>query len=121
MAASAIEGANSGTLIGATSDGMSTVANGMADVWYSFTSANAGTLRVHSCGSFTLSGVDTALSIHSAVPGSIPNELAANADYPPGAPNLPAACSGAAQSVDALIESPKLLKATVTAPKSETT
>ena len=38
------------------------------------------------------------------MPGSIPNELAANADYPPGAPDLPAACSGAAQSVDELID-----------------
>jgi len=106
MAAAVSSGSTFGTLAGADAEGVgvSTIADGQPDVWYSYTPASSGILRIHTCGSFTLSGVDTALSVHSAVPGTIGNQLAANDNYPAMTTDLPAACSSSAQAVDSLVD-----------------
>ena len=53
--------------------GMSDTTN---DVWYRYTAAADGVLRVNTCGS----AYDTVLSIHSGCPGSAANQLACNDD-----------------------------------------
>ncbi len=72
------EGQTIGTTIGATNDGSASCASsGTApDVWYRYTAASDFTLTLDLCGS----SYDTALSIHSACPGSVENELACNDD-----------------------------------------
>src|SRR5262249_26390241 len=53
--------------------GMSDTTN---DVWYQYTAAADGVLRVNTCGS----SYDTVLSIHSGCPGTAANQFACNDD-----------------------------------------
>ncbi|MEM6638285.1 MAG: thrombospondin type 3 repeat-containing protein [Pseudomonadota bacterium] len=77
------ESAN-GTLVGATQDGSTSgTAASQKDVWYRFVTPGPGTLRVNSCGSQNLDGLDTVLSLH-ANDGSVgtgANQIALNDDW----------------------------------------
>ncbi len=68
----------SGTTTGATTDGAADCGSSLAspDVWYTMTPSCPGLLRLDTCGS----SYDTVLSVHSACPGTIANELACNDD-----------------------------------------
>jgi hypothetical protein len=91
-------GTHTGTLFGATNDGASDCGNAGAspDVWYLFTAPDDGELRVSTCGTNDLPGidlgVDTVLSLHAA--GSPDANIAGqcNDDWPGSAD--PVACSG---------------------------
>jgi len=90
------EGATAGTLDNATNDGSSTGGQpGQPDVWYTYTPPYTYAFPINTCGSNDLPGedmgVDTVLSIHSAGPGTIANQLVANDDWPDG--NDPTACT----------------------------
>jgi hypothetical protein len=92
-----VDGDYDGTLSVATLDGGSTCGGEITDVWYRFTTTDAGTLRVDTCGTNDIggtdSGVDTVLSLHSDCPGpSGNNELSCNDDWPASADGL--ACDG---------------------------
>lgn len=86
-------GTFAGTLVGATNDGANTVGNpNQPDVWYDFTPGVAGVLRVNTCGTMSLSGLDTTLSVHSydGTVGTTANQLQANDDFVSGSdPNAP--------------------------------
>jgi serine protease AprX len=90
------EGAAAGMLANATNDGSSTGGQpGQPDVWYTLTTAVDWAFSINTCGSNDLpgedQGVDTVLSIHSAGPGTIANQLEANDNWPDG--NDPTACT----------------------------
>lgn len=61
-----------GSLVGATTDGSSSLGGG-ADAWYKYTAAGAETLELAACGADS----ETILSVHSAGPGVPGNEMAA--------------------------------------------
>ena len=67
-----------GDTITATNDGVADcgISDTSPDVWYEFTAAEDGVLTVASCGS----DYDTVLSLHSACPGTIANQLVCNDD-----------------------------------------
>jgi hypothetical protein len=70
----------SGSQVNCNTDGLSSCSNGgFRDVWYSFTPAITGIYRLSTCGS----GGDTILSVHSACPGTVQNQLACNDDNGP--------------------------------------
>lgn len=71
-------GSVNGSTSGMTNDGSANCGNSSntADVWYAYTATCTGTLSVNTCGS----GYDTVLSVHSACPGTIGNQLACNDD-----------------------------------------
>jgi lysyl endopeptidase len=50
-AIAAVEGNNSGTNVGATTDGSATCGTGNMDVWWSFTPSTTGAVQFESCGS----------------------------------------------------------------------
>jgi len=79
----------SGTLLGATADGLSSCGGGgLLDVWYVFTAPGPGTLEVDTCGTNdtggTDAGMDSVVSIHSAEPGTPDNEFVCNDDWTSG-------------------------------------
>jgi hypothetical protein len=95
------QGETGGTLGGATSDGSASVGTpGQPDVWFRFTPPADGLLRVNTCGSHDLGGIDggpdTVVSVHSGAPGTVANEIAANDDWPSGDA---VACAGIDQGV----------------------
>ncbi len=61
---------------------------GMPDVWFEYTAAQNGTLKVNTCGTHDLggedNGMDSVLSIHTACPGTVNNEIACNDDAKDG-------------------------------------
>ncbi|HEX2837856.1 MAG TPA: hypothetical protein VHN77_06990 [Phycisphaerales bacterium] len=67
----------------ASNDGNTTcgASTGNRDLWYRFDAICSGTLTVHTDGSNTLSGIDTVLSAHSAVPGTPGNTITCNDDF----------------------------------------
>ncbi|MFO0832762.1 MAG: hypothetical protein U0637_13100 [Phycisphaerales bacterium] len=77
----------------ATNDGSSTCGSSGTnrDLWYVFTAPCDGTFGVTTAGSAVLSGIDTVLSVHSAIPGTPANTIACNDDnpYPDSAITLP--------------------------------
>jgi len=75
-------GTVTGDLAGATQDGGDNLCScsDEPDVWYSFTSPEAGTLIVDTCGSEALSSLNTILSVHSGCPGTPLNLLACDND-----------------------------------------
>ena len=77
-AVAVMEGAYNGTTVGATNDGSASCGNSATspDAWYRFTAPQDGVLNVETC----VAGYDTVLSIHSACPGTIDNQLACNDD-----------------------------------------
>jgi hypothetical protein len=74
----AVPGTASGCMGGASNDGEANCgASGTsADVWYTFTAAQTGWVRVTTCGS----SFDTVLSVHSGCPGTAANEVGCNDD-----------------------------------------
>ncbi len=82
-----------GTLAGASNDGNASCGgsttgefNAEVDVWYFYTAAQEGLLKVSTCGSHDFGGIDagmdTVLSAHSECQGMWSNELACNDDWP---------------------------------------
>jgi hypothetical protein len=77
-----------GTVLHASNDGASScgITAGNEDVWYKYTAACPGTLTVDTCGTSDFPkidhGMDTVISLHSACPGTVANELACNDDAP---------------------------------------
>lgn len=65
-----------GTTVNATNDGSTSCgsSNASPDVWYRFSTGNAGLVTIETCGS----GLDTVLSVHSACGGTAANTLACN-------------------------------------------
>ncbi len=107
-------GSFQGTLLGATIDGSTSgLGANEPDVWYAYTVQATGTLRVNTCGSSSLTGLDTVVSVHTdtGIVGSAANQLAlnddwANADGDPTAPCPPSVDSALAllvNSGDALL------------------
>jgi hypothetical protein len=75
-----------------SNDGSSSCGQGaLPDVWYAYTAAQKGVLKLNTCMTHDLGGVDngmdSVLSVHSACPGSQANEIACN-------DNDSAACPG---------------------------
>lgn len=71
------DGTYSGDTSEMTIDGSACGASEIApDVWYRYTAAQAGLLRVNTCGS----SYDTVLSLHTGCPGTTDNMLACNDD-----------------------------------------
>ena len=68
----AVRGLIRGSLVGATTDGSSSL-GGEPDAWYRYTAAGAETLELAACGADN----ETILSVHSAGPGVLGNEVAA--------------------------------------------
>jgi hypothetical protein len=69
-----------GSVYRATNDGSSWCGTtGQPDVWYKFTAPDDGVLDINTCGTHDLYdfdvGLDTVLSLHSGIPGTIDNEL----------------------------------------------
>jgi len=95
-----LEGASgsvSQTLYGATNDGFSscTSTTNSPDRWYLFVAPDQGLLRLNTCGSHNLSGLDTVLSFHNPADGvQLPAGPYCNDDYDFG--TCPDACGGAA-------------------------
>jgi hypothetical protein len=89
------EGQTFGTLLGATNDGGASCGSGQPDAWFSFTAPISGVVKINTCGTNDLGGVDqgidTVLSVHSGCPGTGANELACNDDWPSGSDSQ--ACS----------------------------
>ncbi len=88
-------------LVGATNDGTASCsAAANPDVWYRYTAPESGRLRVTTCGTNDLGGVDvgldTVISLHSGCPGSVGNTIACNDDTD--------VCSGAGQLYDSSVE-----------------
>ncbi len=78
-----------GNLYWATNDGSATVGEpGQPDIWRRFTAPAFGTLRIGTCGTNDMygldTGIDTVLSLHAGCPGTTSNELAANDDWEVG-------------------------------------
>ena len=65
-----------GTLTEATVDGPGP----NPDVWYKLVSPNGGIVEIDTCGTGEY-GIDTLLSLHSAVPATLGNQLVANDDW----------------------------------------
>ncbi|MGE3163307.1 MAG: M12 family metallo-peptidase [Planctomycetota bacterium] len=67
-----------------------------ADVWYTYTASCTGTLRVDTCGTSDLGGVDlgmdTVLSLHTFCPGDATNEVDCNDQWAGSSDNM--ACTG---------------------------
>ncbi|MFN7020436.1 MAG: GC-type dockerin domain-anchored protein [Phycisphaerales bacterium] len=82
-AALAAGAAVAGTLAGAANDGTSScgLSATAADAWYLLTPPQSGNLRIDTCGS----DFDTTLSVHTACPGSVGNQVACNDDAATGA------------------------------------
>lgn len=103
-------GSLTATLEGASADGSSDSSSGTPDVWYRVTAASAGTLSFDTCGSFDMSGTDTLLSLHSAVPGTIANQIVENDDapffegFPAAGPNATACDPDGLNSLDSALE-----------------
>ena len=76
----------SGTTVTATTDGASGC-GGTNDVWYCFTPQCPQPITVSTCGS--VATTDTVLSVHTACPGVVANQVACNDDAFPGS-----ACPG---------------------------
>ena len=81
------EGQVQTTLLGATNDGESTDtggAPGQPDIWFTFTAPATGTMQVNTCGTSSLSGLDSILSVHldNGVVGTPANEIAGNDQWP---------------------------------------
>ena len=101
-----LPGSYTGVLAGATPDGTSSCrGNGQPDIWYRVTAPITGALRVSTCGTHDLGGVDlgtdTIVSLHS--PDGL-TELGCNDDWPVAtAPVCPAA-SGALR--DSFVQKP---------------
>ena len=77
------DGSVLGTLLGASNDGSgSSGIAGEPDVWYAYTAAAPGTLRIDTCGSQALTGLDSVVTVHTntGVVGTTANELAFNDD-----------------------------------------
>lgn len=74
-----VPGSATGSTAGFTADGAASCGQSAAspDAWYRFTAPDNCTLRVDTCGS----GYDTVLSIHTACPGSVANQLGCNDDF----------------------------------------
>ncbi len=87
-----------GNLFGATNDGTATcgASAGNADVWYSYTACDGGTLHIDTCGTHdangTDTGMDTVLSVLSSCGGT---ELACNDDAPSASLSCGASDAGA--------------------------
>lgn len=86
----AVLGLIRGSLVGATTDGSSSLGGG-PDAWYRYTAAGAETLELAACGADS----ETILSVHSAGPGVLGNELAtayewAQSDHPADCAAYPA-------------------------------
>jgi hypothetical protein len=87
-------GSLSGTLLGASQDGVSgcDLGNQTTDVWFVFNPPEAGRLRVDTCGTHDTGGVDAGMdsvvSLHTGEPGTVINELSCNDDWSSG--GLPA-------------------------------
>jgi hypothetical protein len=75
-----------GSILCAGSDGSATCASSEfnADAWYKFTAPHDGELSVDLCGSRDIegqeTGIDGVVSVHTACPGTISNELECNDD-----------------------------------------
>jgi hypothetical protein len=74
------------SLYWATNDGSATDGNaGQPDIWFRFTASSFGTLRLKTCGTNDMfgvdTGVDTVLSLHSGCPGTISNQILSNDDW----------------------------------------
>jgi len=71
-------GTYTGTTVGATRDGSASCGSSSTtpDVWYKYTAAKSGTLKLDTCGS----SYDTVLSLHSGCPGTSSNQLKCNDD-----------------------------------------
>jgi|GEM_PF-1428568 len=88
----------SGTTVSATNDGNSSC-GGVNDVWYCFTAACPQPITVNTCGSPAAS--DTVLSVHTACPGLLANQVACNDDALPGT-----SCPGTLQSSVTFVPTP---------------
>jgi hypothetical protein len=69
-----------GTTTNSTNDGAAPcgASGGSPDVWYRYTAASSGTAVITTCAKAT--NFDSVLSVHTACPGSIANEIACNDD-----------------------------------------
>lgn len=82
-----------GSLVAATNDGSASEGNpGQPDVWYAHTASTSGTVRINTCGTHDVTGLDTVISVHAGGPGTTANEIAVNDDWPVGSD--PTACQG---------------------------
>ncbi len=73
-----------GTLTNATDDGCAELDYDSCknpDVWYSYAPHSAGRLRINTCETNRMFGIDTILSVHAECPGTRDNELASNDDW----------------------------------------
>ncbi|GJQ29449.1 MAG: hypothetical protein HBSAPP03_13330 [Phycisphaerae bacterium] len=88
----AIGTTSTGTLAGASNDGQASCGSSgtAADVWFAVTAPQAGFVRFDTCGS----SFDTVLSVHTACPGGLANQVACNDDAGAFGP-----CAGTLQSV----------------------
>lgn len=79
-AAAITPGTVTGTIVGATNDGSTDCGQAATspDVWYRYTSATTQTVTVTTCGPGTT--YDSVLSVHSACPGTIANQITCNDD-----------------------------------------
>jgi hypothetical protein len=78
LASSPATAAFDGTLVAATNDGTAVGDPELGagpDVWYTWTAPCEGTMIVNTCGTYSTSGVDTLISLHSACPGTPENTL----------------------------------------------
>ena len=84
------EGTTQGSLLGATRDGNSSNDISKVDVWYQFGAPANGTMRINTCGTFLLSGLDTVISAHSndGLVGTITNEVDANDQWMQGSDDI---------------------------------
>ena len=90
-------GQTTGSLGRAGTDGSSACSfYDQPDVWYAYTAAASGTLRVNTCGTNDMNGVDSGLdtivSLHTGCPGTGANEIDCNDDWSSG--NDAFACIG---------------------------
>ena len=94
-----------GTLLGATVDGSTGGAGANEpDVWYVYMAPAAGTLRVNTCGSNGLTGLDTVLSVHTetGVVGNAANQVGLNDDWQGTGGDLDAQCPNSLESAVSL-------------------
>ena len=80
-----------GTLARATNDGSANCGDtaSQPDVWYKYTAASAGVLKLSTCGTHDVEdvdlGMDSVISVHSGCPGTTVNQEACNDDWGGGA------------------------------------
>ncbi len=69
-------GTFTGTTVGASPDGAATCGNSnlAPDVWFRYIATTTGAVSIDTCGS----SFDTVLSVHSACPGNVANQIACN-------------------------------------------